>query len=212
MSETPCQRCTRPVSDAHVCSTCGRDAEKALGNLPALAVELDTTIARQARFSAGNDGSRSAETPMPFHIRAGEARDVLRNILVGWCKLYAEECRADLPADTLVAMSAFLLKRVEWFRHHDLAATFVDEIVTAIGAVARVIDAPANRTTFTVGPCPEVDAIATPCPGEVRAYIPASESDLARLECSACGTQWGTWQWLRAGKRILERMTERMTA
>lgn len=198
MSE--CARCQRPVGDALVCTLCGNDAAKALGNIPALEEQLDIAITRQSRFSALTDGSRSAETPVPFHVKAGEARDVLRNILVGWTRLYSEEARSDLPVDTLAAMSLFLLRRVEWFRHHLIAAEFVDEVTEAVRTVVRVIDSPPNRTTFAVGPCPD-----EPCPGEVRAYIPSSEDQRPRLECNVCHAVWYGESWLRTGRRINDR-------
>lgn len=230
MSQQPCERCDRAVEDARVCSLCSRDAERALGNVPALMDELDLTVSRQRRFNAMSDGGRSAETPVPFHVHAAEARDVLRNVLVGWSKMAHEEAPAlvhgpvhddcldlscssirkaldwnTLPKDNPAAMSRYLLRRVEWFRHHELAEVFIDEILGVVRTVNRLVDAPENRTTFAVGPCPEADELGTPCPGEVRAFIPASEHAMARMECDFCATQYETWQWLRAGKRILER-------
>lgn len=210
MVSTPCEVCGRPVGDASVCARCGQDVERKLGNVPAVAFQLHLVITRQTRYVTQTDGSRATETPVPFHVKAGEARDVLRNVLVGWTRLYAEEAKADLPVDSLSAMSAFLLSRVEWFRHHVLAAEFVDEVLAATITAERLIDSPPNRATFPVGPCPEnPDGMA--CPGEVRAYIPAAEG-VARLECSVCATQWGSWQWLSAGKRILAKRAETLGA
>jgi hypothetical protein len=113
------------------------------------------------------------------------------------------------------AMARFLLANVEWLRHHEAGADAVDELTGDMRTARRVIDVPANRTTFPVGPCPEVtghQATSTglqypllACPGEVRAYIPNTEDQPARLECTACHTVWESWQWLRAGRRIKDR-------
>lgn len=206
-----CRRCERPVQDAHVCTLCGRDLERALGNIPMLEAELDLTITRQRRFTPQSDGGRGSETPLAFHDRASEVWWTLRNILVGWVKLYCDENGADHPADTLTAMARFLHRRAEWLRHHELAVDAVDEITQAVRDAARVIDAPANRTTFPVGPCPEVDADGVMCPGEVRAFIPASEDIPARMECSWCHKVYETHQWLQAGKRILRRAEDATT-
>lgn len=204
---TECLRCTRPVQDAKVCAWCGRDLERALANVPMLEVELDIAIARQQRFTPQSDGGKGANTPLVFNDRASEVYWTLRNILVGWSKFYAEECRADLPADTLAAMSRFLLKRAEWLRHHDLALDAIEEIVGAVRDAAQAIDTPANRATFAVGPCPEMSEAGN-CVGEVRAFIPASEGKPAWMSCGECGKRWAPWEWLRAGKRILERHAE----
>lgn len=210
MSE--CQRCERPVQDARICTLCGRDLERALGNVPMLEAELNLTITRQRRFTPQSDGSRGSETPVVFHVKASEAYWTLRNILVSWAKFYAEECGADLPADTLAALSRFLLKRAEWLRHHELALDAVNEITDAVRHAARLIDAPANRTTFGVGPCPEVDTSGTHCCGEVRAYIPTSNDMPAWMGCDTCRKEWATWEWLRAGRRIMDRHTQVVTA
>jgi hypothetical protein len=122
------------------------------------------------------------------------------------------------------AMARFLLANVEWLRHHQAGHDAVEELTGDMRTARRVIDVPANRTTFPVGPCPEqftiVATMVTPaasatklayrqdgmhCPGEVRAYIPNDETTPARLQCSACGTVWESWQWLRAGRRIKDR-------
>ena len=59
-------------------------------------------------------------------------------------------------------------------------------------AIRRIIDRPANRTTFHVGPCPELDHTGAQCLGEIRAYIPAEDHKPATLECDSCGVSWDT--------------------
>jgi hypothetical protein len=139
---------------------------------------------------------------MPVHPGALKARSDLRVALVGWVRDMAEGT-ARWPEDTLAAMAGWLLKRIDRIAVHPAAEDIHGEIVGAVRFAARVIDLPANRTTFPVGPCPELG-----CQGEIRAYIPAQPERPARMECSACETRWEPHQWLRAGRRILARKGE----
>lgn len=193
-----CHMCGREVRDADVCSWCSERASKALGDVPALEADLETTISRQTRFGA-DDGThgKGADPPSPIAVHAAEVRHELRAILVSWCLLYAEENRADPPTDTLAAMSAYLLRRVEHFRHHDLAMSFIEEVTDAVDRCDRACDAP-PRTIF-VGPCPEDG-----CPGQVRLTL-ARESTMA---CPECGAKWNTSndQMSIGAKRILDVM------
>lgn len=195
-----CQRCARPVRDALVCSVCIRDAAQALGDVGALSATLTETIARQTRYSTGQEGGRSAEVPLPFHTLAADIFDTLQAVLVGWCRIYAEENHADLPAGTLTAMSRWLLNRVEWFRHRDYAQDFVEELVVVVDNAHRVVDTPPR--TIHVGPCPEDE-----CPGEVRLFI----AEKSQMECDVCGMTWSGGDhkvnpMLICAKRILDVM------
>lgn len=205
----PCQRCTRPVDDASVCSTCRHDLERALSHVPWLDQQLDLAISRQTRYAAATDGARTTDTAIVYNVAASTTAGHLRAILVGWCRMHHEETGTDLPADTLTAMSRHLLRRAEWLRHHEAAFDAVDEITDAVRSAQRVVDTPPNRTTFAVGPCPELGPGVVRgdhhCPGEVRAFIPSDETERPRMECGACHTVWASWQWHRAGRRILER-------
>jgi hypothetical protein len=66
-----------------------------------------------------------------------------------------------------------------------------------------MIDTAANRTIIEVGPCPQDG-----CTSMVYAYIPTEDARPARMECRQNPThRWDTTQWLRTGKRILDRIT-----
>lgn len=226
-----CQRCGRPVQDATICNLCTHDLERALGDIPALTEELDTTLSRQAKFSQANDGGKGADTPVVFHEAASDIYWELRNKLIGWTKLHAEETaaknptqgpackhclhitcstirrqRRPLPADTLTAMSRHLLGRVEWFRHHELAAEMVDDIREPVHRLAHIIDRPQWRS-FPIGPCPEQED-GEDCPGEVRAFLPTDETQAPTLLCQVCGKDWPTIEWLRTGRRILDKLAD----
>jgi hypothetical protein len=210
--------CDHPVTDAWVCMRCAHQLERALGDIPAVVHQLNLTLAKQTRYADRNERGGN-EQPLPMDPQASAAASELRAHLVGWVRLVAEERGWALPEDTLDSMSRWMLHHVEWLRHHQAGHDAVEELTGDMRTARRVIDVPANRTTFPVGPCPEFQPISvTPawngtvvqqveqnCPGEVRAYIPNTDTQPARLECSACHTVWESWQWLRAGRRIKDR-------
>lgn len=85
------ETCDRPVRDTTVCVSCLRELEQALGDMTALAEELDTTLSRQTAMGDRSGGSPSAIKPLPYDPRASEALWVLRNTLVGWVRELSEE-------------------------------------------------------------------------------------------------------------------------
>jgi hypothetical protein len=195
--------CGRPTRDTlALCNGCLWALECDLGDVAWLDEQLELVLSRLAVVGEHN-GGRSAETPMPVHPGALKARSDLRVVLVGWVRDFAEGTTQPWPEDTLPAMAGWLLKRMDHVAVHPAAEDIHGEIVSAVRFAARVIDLPANRTTFPVGPCPELG-----CQGEIRAYIPAQPERPARMECSACQTRWEPHQWLRAGRRILARKGE----
>ena len=195
--------CGRPTRDTLLlCPACLWTLECDLGDIGWIDAQLELVLARLAVHGEHN-GGRSAETPLPINAGAHKARSELRAVLVGWVKDSAETRNLPYPADTLPAMARWLLLRARHIAIHPAAEDIHAEIVGAVRFAGRVIDLPANRTTFCVGPCPELG-----CSGEIRAYIPANPERPARMECSACRTVWEPHQWLRAGRRILARKGE----
>jgi hypothetical protein len=218
--------CDKPVAEAHVCMRCAHNLERALGDIPAVIHQLNLTLAKQTRYADRNERG-GTDTPLPMDPLASAAIDQLRGHLENWAKMIAEIRGYQIPiAETLSRpanldiLSRWMLHHVEWLRHHEAGHDCVDELTGDMRTARRVIDVPANRTTFPVGPCPEVDPgkqqevyitrsvdgqVTSHCVGEVRAYIPNTEDQPARLECNTCHTVWESWQWLRAGRRIKDR-------
>jgi hypothetical protein len=218
--------CDRPVADAWVCQRCAHNLERALGDIPAVVHQLNLTLAKQTRYADRAERGGN-EQPLPMDPLASAATSDLRHHLCNWVSIVAETRGLPLPAAAIYhpggepgmdTLARWMLAHVEWLRHHEHGHVAVDELTGDMRTARRVIDVPANRTTFPVGPCPEmahhepwfmVDARVptslTHCPGEVRAYIPNTDTQPARLECSTCHTVWESWQWLRAGRRIKDR-------
>jgi hypothetical protein len=214
--------CDRPVGDGYVCSHCAHKLERALGDIPAVVHQLNLTLAKQTRY-ADRAERGGTDTPLPMDPQASAAASELRHHLCNWVGIIAETRGLPLPAAAIYhpggepgmdTLARWMLAHVDWLRHHEHGHVAVDELTGDMRTARHVIDVPANRTTFPVGPCPEQAHAVTEyghalglghCPGEVRAYIPNTEDQPARLECSACHTVWESWQWLRAGRRIKDR-------
>jgi hypothetical protein len=150
-------RCGRPTRDnATVCDDCGDRLARALGDMTWLEEELETSIGKQRGLPT--EGSpRSSEKSLPFHPAAAEVRDNLRNTLVGWVRICAEEgVRSSdpsngLPADRLTAMSRWLMWRVDGLAYHEAGGEAVDEITYAVQQAVKAIDLAPERQY--VGPC-----------------------------------------------------------
>jgi hypothetical protein len=222
--------CDHPVTDAWVCARCAHQLERALGDIPAVIHQLNLTLAKQTRYADRNERGGS-EQPLPMDPLASAATSELRHHLCNWVSIVAETRGLPLPAAAIYhpggepgmdTLARWMLAHVEWLRHHEHGHVAVEELTGDMRTARRVIDVPANRTTFPVGPCPELHVdrhlppdypvptsrdtfMSGPCTGEVRAYIPNTDTQPARLECSACHTVWESWQWLRAGRRIKDR-------
>lgn len=207
MTRPLCDVCSKPVLDqARLCGRCRGLLARDLGDVPALVGELEVTRWGQATRGRLVGGTRSDEQPIPFDVAASEVAEALGSTLVAWARVVVEERGVDWPAEDLGSVAGFVLLHLTWVCHHPAAAEAWDELRHAIGRVRRVIDLAPNRTTFLVGPCPERDAVGTACPGEVRAFIATEDCGPSRLECAACGAVFEAHQWLRAGRRILDRM------
>lgn len=181
--------CGAPVPDqAYACNTCTHGLERALGEVPALAEQLDLAITRQTKLAAGTfTGQRRAEPssddieaagyrhaaetlrlikqpgaavqPLTYDAAASDAATVLRSTLVGWVRVVVEERGSRWPADTLAAMGTMLLGQVGWLRHHAAAAEAFDELIHAIGFAWRAVDR--RPDLLYAGPCdPSGDAHA----------------------------------------------------
>lgn len=149
----PHDNCARPIHDGWtLCDQHAWEMERNLGDIPALAAELDTTLSRQTA-SGQRHGARSSDKPLAFDYGASEAIYVLRNALVGWVRDLEPDPTPgrDWPADRLDAMATWLLGRIDQLRTHPAAADAVGEISAAVRECTRAIDRRAERVY--VGVC-----------------------------------------------------------
>lgn len=187
--------CDKPTRDnAEVCDDCLDDFAKVLGDVTWLDAELDTTIAKL--HAAGDAGSPSAEKPLPIHIEASNRRETLRHELVMLVRFCVEEGvrasdpSAGLPENTIVAMSRWLLWRVDGLAFNDMSAEFMASITAAVVACQRIIDLPPERAY--AGPCSE-------CKKDLYHRRGAAE-----VTCSECGSRFDVgelWAWMTSQVR-----------
>lgn len=180
---TTCQTttCDKPTrDDAYTCDDCLDDFAKVLGNVTWIDAELETTITKQRAATSG--GAPSAEVALPYNAKASELAGELRLALVNLVRLCIEEGvrsrdhRDREPGNTLVAMSRWLLWRVDGLAFNDMAPEFIRAATEAIRACERIIDLPPDRSY--AGPCPE-------CKRDLY-----HRPDAAEVNCHGCGQRW----------------------
>jgi hypothetical protein len=222
--------CDRPTrDDAHICDDSLDDFAKLLGDVTWLDDELRTTIAKQK--SAGDIGSPSAEIALPYHLAASERAETLRHELVMLVRFCTEEgirssdpSRA-MPANTIIAMSRWLLWRVDGLAFNDMAAEIIVSVSKAIRDCRKIIDLPPERSY--AGPCPECkrdlyhrpDAAEAKCPGcgqrfdvaEVNAWMRDRINDhlAGRLVTASEGATYLGRLGIEVAQRTIDKWHER---
>lgn len=181
-----CANCDRPTRDnAYLCDQCIDRAARALGDIPWLDAELETTISKQ-RASGTEHGSGATEKPLPINPAAHAKREALRAALVNAIRFSSEEgvktadpavtIWTDALTNNLIAMSRWMLWRLDGLALNPMGPEHVAAIVSAVKDARRIIDKPPERRY--AGPCPECkrdlyhrpDATETKCVGCGQAY------------------------------------------
>lgn len=203
---TTCTRDGRPVADgAYCCAACVAQTGDNLKFIEEIADDLETTLTRQDRVSAGTGGRASAETPLPLNLNASEVGSRLRNTLTTWVRLVAEErgvsiadafdvcggdgtwctherCRAiRLGGDAQIsngAMAAWLRTRLGWIAHREWGPECFDELSRVAVDLSRAVDSPPPM--IALGRCEAED-----CNGELRAH-----KEAAFVRCPECGESY----------------------
>lgn len=175
---------------ATICGACEAELKRALTDATWLAVELRTTIAKQAVLSTQSSGGKPIAPPLPYSPHASEIGKILHRILVGWTHVMQEHVRRapgpicrrrttggicghpscmaiDGPADDTRELALWLRGRASSLTRHEAAVEVHDEIVEAVNAAARVIDRRAERVY--AGPCGECGTDLYAKPGAVAA-------------------------------------------
>lgn len=197
------ETCARPAGDStcgwpihdhgYLCdteTTHGRDhtgcrdlLARDLGDVAALAEELEVNLTRQARRGE-RSGGRSAEVPLPFDYRASEDTYVLRTCLSAWCRVVTEQRGEPVAGpvdDTPASMAALLLRNLPWIVRNPLAPEAYDEITYAVRVTRRVIDRAEDRSY--AGTC-GAETSGEACTDELWARPKA-----ATVVCRTCGAE-----------------------
>jgi hypothetical protein len=189
--EDGCRICRAPARDqAYYCDPCRDKLDRALGDITWVSEEIDISITRQ-KGSNINGGSRSAETPLPWHDKASEAGRHLHDILVSWVKFCTDETVRGapnwIPRDNLPSLSRWLLHCTHGLSLHEIGPDAYEEITKAVSDCERIIFWK-RRNRIYLGPCrrPVVDeeggTVVEACPGEVYA-----EEGQPVGNCDSCG-------------------------
>lgn len=214
-----CQACGAPCGDnAKLCRTHTSELAAGLREVTWIVPELETTITRQDKLGVTSETKSTGETPLNWNDRASIIAVDLNSILNAWALEVSrmdEDERDPLAgihhSDTS-AVADWLRRNLTTLVHHEEAHVARDEIRNSVDRAKGAIDRPKNRTSFYVGPCPEMQADheAEHCLGDVWAFIPTSETESAWLRCQEpiCGAAWNTTQWFRVGGRIRNRMKQ----
>jgi hypothetical protein len=158
--------------------------------------------------------SGSGELPLPIRMIVVEVRSQILHDLRWWCTWVAEQRGLTGKANphSAMGMASWLVTHIDWLARQDEVLA-LREVMAGHRRTARALrDAPADKTKFPVGPCPELVDVSGEdgdgqawCSGVVFAHIPAELDRPASLRCKACGRVWERG-WARVGERILRRM------
>jgi hypothetical protein len=155
-------------------------------------------------------GSPSAETGLPYKQTAIDAAAALTSAVSYWAS-QVDRDQEGVP-ESIPDAATWLVRRLDWLRMHEQAGQAYSDLRSAVSRCLVSIDRPLHSSRFPVGACPETIKVEgqgeVPCPGTIWAFVPVSDSTPAMMRCRnpECGAQWGTSEWLRAGRRILQRM------
>ena len=120
-----------------------------LEEIPSIALELPTTITKQARLGEvgrGRKPRRPSEQPLPFHLDASRVADELHNALVGWVRLVCEQRAMEYKGPKSTAGLA------RWLERHLIALGMtegaegaLDELGDLRDRAAKMVCPPAMR-------------------------------------------------------------------
>ncbi len=173
--------CAEPVRDWTICAVHANQLRQDLAETPALAGDIERTMARLR--SAGPGGTKGAETPMPYDVCASEALGYLRAVLVGWIR-DLDENPEHHPADDIVSMAHWLYARHHRLASHPAAEEVVREFAEAYTAGRRALDTGGPERMF-LGLCQwctaelfaPTDATVVRCRGCEAEHDPADLRD-----------------------------------
>jgi hypothetical protein len=186
MCRTPeCGRSALDTPAATVCATCAHRLALALDDVPHLAAELDTAVARLTRRGRCGGRTPSADPLLPFDPDAAIIRDALSETLGTWASVLSGDVLGPAPAATSAGLAAWLSARMGAIRRHVDGGHIVDEITAAVGAARDEVHGPDRSARMLAGACP---ACGTPV------YAPQGARE-ARCHRDGCGGMVDAVSW-----------------
>lgn len=214
MSDSLCpidhDRDKRNADGLNVCLWHRDRAERAVAELPALYDALQRRLV--AGGSTGLTGMPAAKKDpgLDLNHRVVSCRTNIKANLVGWARFAIEERGMHCPPDDVYAISAFVVRQVDWFLAGPGARQFANDVIDD-WSTARSLTDPNNTRRFDVGPCPEPE-----CEGILVAYIRPKDSLLpSHVICDSSPEDedgnlthlWPADRWMLLGRRVMAKET-----
>lgn len=169
--------------DRYVCRGCTGRLRGLLTDLAGLMDDLDTALARQARFAReANVHRRGAEEPLPFAVGPSEAGYVARATILVWVD-WVTAVRGHTTPRTWRTVGEYLHDATDWIAAHPDGPNAVDELTAALRQARWAIDRPADRRYL--GLCQGHRTDGTPCRQALFA-----RDDQTTVECRRCHHPW----------------------
>lgn len=185
-------------------------AERAVAELPALYDSLQRRLATNGSTGLTGMPTAKKDPGIDLNHRVVACRTNIKANLVGWTRFAIEERGMTCPQDTVYALSAFIVRQVDWFLAgpgaRQFASDFIDDWQTA-----RSLADPNQTRRFEVGPCPEPD-----CEGILVALLRPKDSLLpSHVICDSSPEDdegnlthlWPADKWMLLGRRVLAKET-----
>lgn len=154
-------RCDRPLrDDEFLCRACHHRAERVLGDLPALARDVEVTVTRQDKVTVAAKRGTGHAQPLPVNLSADSQARTVFELLFEWADYLAEwnhvrglpVLASRRPLRELVPQAcAILLRYTNWMRSNEQGPALVDAIHSIRRDARRIIDQPPAR--LYAGPC-----------------------------------------------------------
>lgn len=150
----------KPIRDGYLCRGCQTRAERALGDLPALTRELETTVTRQDRVASAGKRAEGHARPLVVNLDADRRGRTILELLFEWADYVAAwhhrtglpVFSRDTPLTTLVPRAvAMLLEHPDWMRHNEQGPVLAEAAHNIRRDLRRLVDQPPAR--LLAGPC-----------------------------------------------------------
>lgn len=194
-------------TDGFICKLCGEQLERAIGDMPALLVELEITVTKQDKMGRGGKRGKGDDAPLPFNWSASDAVWAINNTLTTWARHLASSRGVQEPS--AAGLLGWLLTSIDSIRMDEAATQIHDEITYAHRQALRIIDRPDPEVY--AGRCDGSDVRVAadgdklhPQVGECGADLYARLGDKA-VSCQACGA---VYDLVERKRELLDRVDD----
>lgn len=186
---TACAAChDYPVTDTFVCQRCMDTLHGHIAEIPGLARELATDVAKLGRKGDGQPHALGGiERPLIFDPHAASVLDNLKAALVGAIRVIALDQPGDMPANRVSAMCAWLARREASIALRPEGGDICAEIARARKQARRTVDLRPERVY--IGDCDCAEGVGLYA---IRSHPdPRTGERAERIHtCRECGHGW----------------------